>query len=174
MTGMYNHRLGLQANVIFWDTPWAAPKVPFLPEVLKPLGYRKFNEIVRGAAASVLCHHALPWGLSVLSRAWTGCAACRDGDGGQVAPGHVQGGVLPQQPRLRRVHRLSAGLRLVLHSRGILLRRPGRRYARHVVHLPSDQTRCSCKRLSRLVPCFPLTITHHHLHHHHLHHLHLY
>lgn len=36
MTGRYNHRLGTQANVIYWDTPWALPlSVPWMPAVLK-------------------------------------------------------------------------------------------------------------------------------------------
>jgi arylsulfatase A-like enzyme len=36
MTGRYNHRLGTQANVVYWDVPWALPtNVPWLPAVLK-------------------------------------------------------------------------------------------------------------------------------------------
>lgn len=38
MTGKYNHRLGTQANVIFWDTPWSVPlEHTFLPARLKQL-----------------------------------------------------------------------------------------------------------------------------------------
>ena len=41
LTGVYNHRLGLQAHVIHWDTPWGVPlEYQFLPARLKPLGYR--------------------------------------------------------------------------------------------------------------------------------------
>ncbi len=40
MTGMYAHRLGLQASVIYWDTPWAPnASIPFLPERLSALGW---------------------------------------------------------------------------------------------------------------------------------------
>ena len=36
MTGKYNHRLGTQSNVIYWDTPWSVPlQHPFLPQRLK-------------------------------------------------------------------------------------------------------------------------------------------
>jgi arylsulfatase B len=36
MTGKLNHRLGTQANVIFWDTPWAPSlEHAFLPQMLK-------------------------------------------------------------------------------------------------------------------------------------------
>ena len=36
MTGMYPFRLGLQANVVYWDTPWAPnATLAFLPAVLK-------------------------------------------------------------------------------------------------------------------------------------------
>lgn len=40
MTGYYNHRIGTQANVIYWDTPWApSPHYTFLPTRFKHLGY---------------------------------------------------------------------------------------------------------------------------------------
>ena len=36
MTGRYNHRIGTQANVIYWDTPWAPPlSLPWAPALLK-------------------------------------------------------------------------------------------------------------------------------------------
>jgi arylsulfatase A-like enzyme len=36
MTGYYNHRIGTQANVIYWDTPWAPSlNFTFLPQRLK-------------------------------------------------------------------------------------------------------------------------------------------
>ena len=39
MTGRYPALLGTQANVIFWDTPWAVPlNHTFLPELLHPSG----------------------------------------------------------------------------------------------------------------------------------------
>jgi arylsulfatase A-like enzyme len=38
MTGKYNHRLGTQSNVIFWDTPWSVPlEHAFLPQRLKEI-----------------------------------------------------------------------------------------------------------------------------------------
>ena len=38
MTGKYNHRLGTQANVVYWDTPWAVPlEHAFLPQRLKAI-----------------------------------------------------------------------------------------------------------------------------------------
>jgi len=38
MTGKYNHRLGLQSNVIYWDTPWSVPASErFLPQLLKDI-----------------------------------------------------------------------------------------------------------------------------------------
>ena len=40
LTGRYNHRLGTQASVVYWDTPWAVPRnETFLPERLASLGY---------------------------------------------------------------------------------------------------------------------------------------
>lgn len=40
MTGRYPLLLGTQANVIYWDTPWAVPKNhTFLPELLQAAGY---------------------------------------------------------------------------------------------------------------------------------------
>ena len=40
MTGRYPALLGTQANVIFWDTPWAVPlNHTFLPELLQDAGY---------------------------------------------------------------------------------------------------------------------------------------
>ena len=40
MTGIYNHRIGTQANVIYWDTPWSpALKFQFLPQYFKTAGY---------------------------------------------------------------------------------------------------------------------------------------
>ena len=40
MTGRYPLLLGTQANVIYWDTPWAVPKNhTFLPELLQHAGY---------------------------------------------------------------------------------------------------------------------------------------
>jgi len=40
MTGRYPALLGTQANVIFWDTPWAVPlNHTFLPELLQDVGY---------------------------------------------------------------------------------------------------------------------------------------
>ena len=40
MTGIYNHRIGTQANVIYWDTPWApSPTLKFLPQRFKELNY---------------------------------------------------------------------------------------------------------------------------------------
>ena len=40
MTGRYPALLGTQANVIFWDTPWAVPRNhTFLPELLQEAGY---------------------------------------------------------------------------------------------------------------------------------------
>jgi len=39
MTGRYAHRLGLQSNVVYWDTPWGVPlNETFLPEALKRAG----------------------------------------------------------------------------------------------------------------------------------------
>ena len=36
MTGRYNHRLGTQSNVIYWDTPWApSTSIPWAPALLK-------------------------------------------------------------------------------------------------------------------------------------------
>lgn len=36
MTGRYNHRLGLQSNVVYWDTPWGVPlNETFIPQALK-------------------------------------------------------------------------------------------------------------------------------------------
>jgi arylsulfatase A-like enzyme len=36
MTGIYNHRIGTQASVIYWDTPWApAPELEFLPQAFQ-------------------------------------------------------------------------------------------------------------------------------------------
>lgn len=36
MTGLYTHRTGTQANVIYWDTPWApSANLSFLPQHLK-------------------------------------------------------------------------------------------------------------------------------------------
>ena len=41
MSGMYNHRIGTQASVINWDTPWApSPNISFLPQRFKKMGYR--------------------------------------------------------------------------------------------------------------------------------------
>ena len=41
MTGRYPALLGTQANVIFWDTPWAVPlNHTFLPELLQDAGYQ--------------------------------------------------------------------------------------------------------------------------------------
>ena len=38
MTSLYPYQLGLAANVIYWDTPWAVPKNhTFLPELLTTL-----------------------------------------------------------------------------------------------------------------------------------------
>ena len=38
MTGKYNHRLGTQANVVYWDTPWSVPlEHTFLPQRLKAI-----------------------------------------------------------------------------------------------------------------------------------------
>jgi hypothetical protein len=38
MTGKYNHRLGTQANVVYWDTPWSVPlEHAFLPQRLKAI-----------------------------------------------------------------------------------------------------------------------------------------
>ena len=38
MTGRYNHRLGLQSNVVFWDTPWGVSlDETFLPQALKKI-----------------------------------------------------------------------------------------------------------------------------------------
>ena len=35
MTGVYNHKIGTQASVIYWDTPWSVPlSFPFLPQLL--------------------------------------------------------------------------------------------------------------------------------------------
>lgn len=40
MTGYYNHRIGTQANVIFWDTPWAPSlNFSFLPQRFKQLHF---------------------------------------------------------------------------------------------------------------------------------------
>ena len=40
MTGRYPALLGTQANVIFWDTPWAVPlNHTFLPELLQDAGF---------------------------------------------------------------------------------------------------------------------------------------
>lgn len=40
MTGVYNHRLGLQSNVIYWDTPWGLGRNwTLLPESLRSVGY---------------------------------------------------------------------------------------------------------------------------------------
>ena len=36
LTGYYNHRIGTQANVIYWDTPWSVPlSFEWLPAALK-------------------------------------------------------------------------------------------------------------------------------------------
>jgi len=36
MTGFYNHRIGTQSNVIYWDTPWSVPlSFEWLPAALK-------------------------------------------------------------------------------------------------------------------------------------------
>ena len=38
MTGKYNHRLGTQSNVVYWDTPWSVPLAhTFLPQRLKAI-----------------------------------------------------------------------------------------------------------------------------------------
>ena len=38
MTGKLNHRLGTQANVVYWDTPWSVPLAhTFLPQRLKAI-----------------------------------------------------------------------------------------------------------------------------------------
>ena len=40
MTGRYNHRLGTQSNVVYWDTPWSVGRnETFLPQRLASLGY---------------------------------------------------------------------------------------------------------------------------------------
>eukprot|EP01079_Euglenida_sp_SAG-EU17-18_P004914 gene4914-5055_t len=40
MTGRYTSRLGTQANVVFWDTPWCPDgNETFLPQNLKDAGY---------------------------------------------------------------------------------------------------------------------------------------
>jgi len=40
MTGRYTIRLGTQANVIFWDTPWGVPvNETFVPQNMKDAGY---------------------------------------------------------------------------------------------------------------------------------------
>lgn len=40
MTGIYNHRIGTQANVIYWDTPWSPSlNLTFLPQRLNQLQY---------------------------------------------------------------------------------------------------------------------------------------
>lgn len=40
MTGLYNHRIGTQANVVYWDTPWAPSlDLQFLPQALQGHGY---------------------------------------------------------------------------------------------------------------------------------------
>merc|ERR1719473_321910 len=40
MTGRYTVRLGTQANVIYWDTPWGVPlNETFIPQNLKDAGY---------------------------------------------------------------------------------------------------------------------------------------
>lgn len=39
MTGRYAHRLGLQSNVVYWDTPWGVPlNETFLPQELHAAG----------------------------------------------------------------------------------------------------------------------------------------
>jgi arylsulfatase I/J len=38
MTGRYDHRFGLQSNVVYWDTPWGVPLTEtFLPQALKDI-----------------------------------------------------------------------------------------------------------------------------------------
>lgn len=51
MTGRYTIRLGTQANVIFWDTPWGVPlNETFLSQNLKDAGYTTaiFGSVGRG------------------------------------------------------------------------------------------------------------------------------
>lgn len=41
MTGRYNHRIGLQSNVIYWDTPWGPSlSLKFLPQYMQDAGYK--------------------------------------------------------------------------------------------------------------------------------------
>ena len=62
MTGKYNHRLGTQANVVYWDTPWSVPlEHTFLPQRLKAIPgfgatamYGKCACAARGAAGAAL------------------------------------------------------------------------------------------------------------------------
>ena len=84
MTGRYPALLGTQANVIFWDTPWAVSlNHTFLPELLQGAGYetalfgkwhlgmfkREFTPAARGFNVSVGY-------LQGCESAWTHVAAC--------------------------------------------------------------------------------------------------
>ena len=101
MTGKYNHRLGTQANVVFWDTPWApALEHTFLPQQLKRVpgfgatamfgkcawreGWRRRRRRARAARAAQL----LPERPLTNSFSFTPRLPCR-------APRHARPALLP-------------------------------------------------------------------------------
>ena len=76
MTGRYPALLGTQANVIFWDTPWAVPlNHTFLPQLLQDAGYYTAL-LANGYAAPQPCHQAALRGRAEHSMARLSTSAC--------------------------------------------------------------------------------------------------
>ena len=106
MTGRYAHRLGLQSNVIYWDTPWAPDReLVFMPAFLKAAGYGRtalFGKSHLGMHAAWALPAARGFDESVgylqgCGSKWTHVASCCDAqpggttDGAYVCPAPAAG-----------------------------------------------------------------------------------
>ena len=104
MTGRYNHRLGLQSNVIYWDTPWSVDRsLQFLPAFFKAAGYAStamFGKSHLGSHATWAYPSSRGFDefrgyLQGCGSKWTHVASCCDAQPGGVTDGEF---ICPASP----------------------------------------------------------------------------